>query len=534
MADIVPIDHSREKAAYLGGVLKVLAALIALGSLSLAFRASEWVVDRPLSEDAFYCYAVSYNLAHGEGTTIDGSTLTNGFHPLFVFLAVPLFILAGNDKVLAVRLVFVLEWVLYTGTALLLGRVVRDFIASDDEGRRSLTTWLAAVLYLSAGLVFLQHFNGLETGCLLFVYAATWRYYQVNLRNSHRHYCALGALLGILVLTRVDAAFFVAILCLKQILPGRKLRMRERAARILELSFFSGLVSSPWWIYNLLGFHSLMPSSGRAEQAWALSASRLRIMAVALERGLAPWVYLTESHWDWTAGLAVRSLLMLAILAAGIRYRRALAGFFTHSASGSDEVRRTLEFAICLVACMLALASWYALSSWATHFYTRYLSPLSLVAAFLLAVAGAQAFRRVPAWAGSGASVVLALPVLAGIAMLWGKPAMFGSNLALRQQLELVSECVPPHAVVAAGQSGTIGYFRKRVVNLDGKVNAAALAYQSRMWEYLPKVGARWLCDCPSYVRQYLTAHPEAYGWKLVAQNGDFVLYHQEPARGDR
>lgn len=534
MPETVPNSRSRDNSACLGRVLRVLAALIALSSLSLAFRAREWVADRPLSEDAFYCYAVSYNLAHGEGTTIDGATSTNGFQPLFVFLCVPLFALAGDNQVLAVRLVFVFEWALYMGTALLLGRIVRDFIPSNDDRARSLAPWLTAVLYLSAGLVFLQHFNGLETGCLLFVYAALWRYYQANFRDSHWHYCALGSLLGLLVLARVDAAFFVAILCLKQFLSGRKLRLRQRAAHVFELCFFSCLVSCPWWIYNVLEFHSLMPSSGKAEQAWALSAARLRIMVVALERGLAPWVYLTESHWDWTLGLAVRTLLILAVLAAGIRFRHTLTEFISRFASGGEQSRRTLEFAGCLVACLLALACWYVLSSWATHFYTRYLSPLSLVAVFLLAAAGAETCWTMPAWTSAGASALLVIPVLVGTAMLWGDPAVFGSNLALRQQLKLVSECVPAQAVVAAGQSGTIGYFRRRVVNLDGKVNAAALAYQSRMWEYLPKVGARWLCDCPSYVRRYLGDRPEVYGWKLVAEDGEFVLYHQESTAGNR
>ena len=81
---------------------------------------------------------------------------------------------------------------------------------------------------------------------------------------------------------------------------------------------------------------------------------------------------------------------------------------------------------------------------------------------------------------------------------------------------------------MAAGQSGTLGYFRAGVVNLDGKVNAEALVYQSRMWEYLAQGRARWLCDWPSYVRAYLGDRPEQHGWKLVGRNGEFVLYHRE------
>lgn len=136
MPDFLAKSRGSIEATPLRRVSKALVVVIALASLSLAFRAARWVADRPLSEDAFYCYSVSYHLAHGEGPTIDGSTLTNGFHPLFVFLCTPLFAVAGQDKVLAVRLVFLLEWVLYVGTALLLGLVARDF-GKPAEPRRS-------------------------------------------------------------------------------------------------------------------------------------------------------------------------------------------------------------------------------------------------------------------------------------------------------------------------------------------------------------------------------------------------------------
>jgi hypothetical protein len=49
------------------------------------------------------------------------------------------------------------------------------------------------------------------------------------------------------------------------------------------------------------------------------------------------------------------------------------------------------------------------------------------------------------------------------------------------------------------------------------------------MWEYLPEVHARWLCDWPAYIRAYLGDRPEKYGWKPVAQEGTFVLLHYDP-----
>jgi len=179
-----------------GGVFKALVALIAVCALSFAFRPGPSVLDRLVVDDAYYCFTVSRNIARGAGVTIDGSTLTNGFQPLFVFLTVPLFALAGRHSFLAIRLVLVLECAFFLGTAFLLGQIVRDFIARDGQPARRLIPWLTALLYVSARLVFLQHLNGLETGCLMFLYAATWRYYQASLRDTHRHYLALDSCLG--------------------------------------------------------------------------------------------------------------------------------------------------------------------------------------------------------------------------------------------------------------------------------------------------------------------------------------------------
>ncbi len=144
-------------------VFKLLVSLVAIFSLSLVLRPRRGVVDRPVSEDAYYALTVSRNIAEGKGATIDGSTPTNGFQPLFVFVCVPLYALAGHDKILAVRLVLGLSWMLYMGTAMVMGQTVRDFVGSSDERQARFAQWIAASLYLSAPLLFLQHFNGLET-----------------------------------------------------------------------------------------------------------------------------------------------------------------------------------------------------------------------------------------------------------------------------------------------------------------------------------------------------------------------------------
>jgi len=120
------------------------------------------------------------------------------------------------------------------------------------------------------------------------------------------------------------------------------------------------------------------------------------------------------------------------------------------------------------------------------------------VTVFVLASAAAAACHKLPRIAAASALLSIA-PALVLTALLWhGRPV---PNGFLREQVRLVERCASPGETVAAGQSGTLGYFRSGVVNLDGKVNARALEFQTRMWEYLPEVHARWLCDWPAYIR---------------------------------
>jgi hypothetical protein len=105
--------------------------------------------------------------------------------------------------------------------------------------------------------------------------------------------------------------------------------------------------------------------------------------------------------------------------------------------------------------------------------------------------------------------------------------------------VKLVAANVPAGEIVAAGQSGTLGYFRDHVVNTDGKVNLDALHYKKRIWTYLRERGIRWYVDWPFYVNRHLgvpldpaTGLPaeSGNGWKYVAQRNGFFLYRYEPA----
>ena len=181
-----------------------------------------------------------------------------------------------------------------------------------------------------------------------------------------------------------------------------------------------------------------------------------------------------------------------------------------------------MGFALLLLATYAVLVVYYWLTFFADWFYIRYFAPLSLLAFVFVPALLVKAAR---AWvvpvSGLASAASLAL-----LAFAWTGWSPFGAS-AHHEQVALVAEHVPHDAVVAAGQSGTLGFLRARVVNVDGKVNPEALARRGRMWEYLDRRGIEWFADSEWYVELYLGLDPAAVGWREIARDGEFVLYRR-------
>jgi hypothetical protein len=502
-------------------VLKGLALLVALLALSLSFREKSLLLHPPLSEDGYYSMTIARNIAGGRGVSVDGRTPTNGFQPLFTFLSVPVFVLAGPDRILGVRLFLALHWLFYVATAAVLGRILRDALDPQDARGRTLAPWYAATVYLCLFPVFGHHFNGLETGCLLLSYAVVLRYAQTHALRTPAEAAVLGALLGLVVLSRIDAVFFVILVCAYLFLflsGGGPAGARLRPAATVAATAF--LVSSPWWFYSVFVFGSLLPSSGAAEQAWALDARRLGVMATAILRNLMP-VYLHDLD-ERVATDGVRALLLVGVLVL-LWTRRGEVGKwrFANAVPGGH----LLGLGCCLALSSLMLALWYALSSWAVHFYARYLAPLLLLVVLALARA---LFALAEAWPGRAVALLLLLGLSVPFEVVRSyREPIIERNIFVRRQLTLVESRVPPEEWVAALQTGTLGYFRDRVLNLDGKVNPQALRRRHDIWRYLDEQGVRWLCDWPELFRPFFGSRPEDQGWELRERSGKFALYER-------
>jgi len=540
--------------------LRLLALVLAVILLGLAFRPAAHVYDMPMTEDGYYALSVARNLAAGKGITIDGTNLTNGFQPLFTLLQGGAFWVAGGDEIIAMRLVMGLGWLFHVGGALLVAAIARDaWPARRGAAERSLRAATAAFLYLASPLMLNHAYNGLETGCVMFFYAAIARWMQLGHDRSWSGLVGMGALIGLLVLARIDAAFMAVALGLNELRRSWPRGFATMIGRGATLGLAALVVSLPWWLYNTLYFGSPMPTSGTAQQAWALEWLRLEHAEWALRLVLFPWLF--AGAYEGTVGIDVpipaepgymtMTLIgfarTLALVTIAIVLWRALRGRAGHKEPVAETFvererqRRTLEFAACFGLAFSGLFVYYALSFIAYWFYYRYFAPVALVAFVVVPIILARYLSgrpRSPVAVAVLALLALQTAILAGLAQT-GRG--LGGNTVYHDQVALLREHVPAEAPVAAGQSGTLGYFRDRVVNTDGKVNRDALVYQDRMWEYLRERNIKWFVDWPFYINKYLGVPldanglpaPEGNGWRRVAERNYFYLYEYTgpPAR---
>src|SRR3989304_8457148 len=60
-----------------------------------------------IRDDAYYYFKVAQNISEGSGSSFDGINPTNGYHPLWLWLCIPIFSLARFDLILPLRVMLI-------------------------------------------------------------------------------------------------------------------------------------------------------------------------------------------------------------------------------------------------------------------------------------------------------------------------------------------------------------------------------------------------------------------------------------------
>jgi hypothetical protein len=175
-------------------------------------------------DDAYYYFKVAQNISEGRGSTFDGVNQTNGYHPLWMLINVPIFALARFDLVLPLRILLLVMSALQVSTAILLYRLLGKAFA-PAIGALAAIYWVFSFDIL--GNLYMQ---GLESGIAAFFIALLLyklHQFETNQRadqDTTKQLAALGLVGALTIFSRLDLIFFAATAGVWVVFRGHLLR----------------------------------------------------------------------------------------------------------------------------------------------------------------------------------------------------------------------------------------------------------------------------------------------------------------------
>lgn len=175
-------------------------------------------------DDAYYYFKVAQNISEGHGSTFDGVNKTNGYHPLWMLVCIPIFSLARFDLVLPLRILLLVMSALSVSTAILLYRLLGKVFAPAIGA-------IAALFWVFSFEILVSLYqNGLESGIAaffvvlliykLYEFEQSWRKNEVTTKQL----ALLGLIAALTIFSRLDLVFLAIIAGLWIVLRGHLLR----------------------------------------------------------------------------------------------------------------------------------------------------------------------------------------------------------------------------------------------------------------------------------------------------------------------
>jgi hypothetical protein len=206
-----------------------------------------------INDDAFYYFKVAQNIVTGHGVTFDGINVTNGFHPLWMLVCIPVFWFARFSLILPLRFLIVLAGLLSAGTGVLLFRLLWRIVSPFSAA-------CAAVLWVTSWTVNSSIVrNGLESNLAAF-FITLLLLLVVSKKERKPSFwwrIFIGAVAGLTVLSRLDTVYLVMLLgawfVLDSFTPYLRVVLVGDLGIICSaglLSFFIRLGTGPLYIAN--------------------------------------------------------------------------------------------------------------------------------------------------------------------------------------------------------------------------------------------------------------------------------------------
>ena len=352
--------------------------VLVLLAAPLVWRPAHFMID-----DAYFYLEVARHVAAGDGSTFNGLTPTNGYHPLWLAACVPLAAVFDGGAAL-LRAVAVAQVGLAMATLGALLGVVRRVGVEEWGGA---AVWMAPVL----GLFFFgwgtagseAHLNAacLSLGLLALL--------DARQRGGDRRWAVAGAALGLAVLARLDNVFAVGALGLWAVVSLGRTSPAAGVRAAVVAGAAGAAVLGPYLAWNLAETGHLVPVSGAIKSTFptpvynasalsrlgqlvglgAVGAVALSFVPAAPDRARGPlralaagvglhagyllWFTAGASQWPWYYVPGVVLLALAGAVASGALRAATSARTARHAVAGASGLATVFALAVCWAGAFL-------------------------------------------------------------------------------------------------------------------------------------------------------------------------------------
>jgi hypothetical protein len=511
-----PRDSLASKQEIYGCLLLVLLGAIVLRGYMVSCDMNLLLDQGLVQDDAFYYFVIARNILTYGVSSFDTLHPTNGFHPLWETLCLPVFNSWHGD--LPVRIMLALA----AGFDVL--SIALVFLILRKITQHPYTALCGAAILALHGTLIRTWFNGLETA--LSVLSLLWFFHQF-LRLYHREnttvqqHLYLGVLAAFAFLARTDNAVVVLVLFSFLYLPKLFRQGEFRMGLLASMTFL--LLSSPWLLWNQINFGSIVQVSGQIrDNTWLEGGAPVELpiaqqlvygFVVSLEKiKIVFGKMFSPDFFPDTGGY-----LYLAALLTGcaITFRK------------STLFRQFLSRCLPFIAGVIVLFLYHA---GVRHFVRGwYNAPVLLVLTLLLCGLFDALFARHPAQ--QFARIILLL--LCSTLLLLYSPFTYLKSPEAGQTDPRISTAnwlnqhTPVDALIGAANAGIMGYYaERRVVNLDGVVNESAFRARiaNQLPHYIDLTGIRYLADHKGSIAHLCNKNPFYTCSKVWSSGGTWVM----------
>ncbi len=461
MSVIQPDEHGARSRVVGGawfialGVAVAMVQIVRIAASNRIGAASQFV------DDAYYYFKVAQHVVAGDGSTFDGISHTNGYHPLWLIVLLPVFgvVRSRTAALTAVKGVCGLLWI---ATLWQVGRIGRAVDAPGTNGTAAGAMWLGClpIALYSTFYARSMPFAGVETALVVpLILIAVARLMQTRAPTPRAQW-AIGAWLAAAVLARLDAVYVVAMLALMVALRLPFERFTDRVSAAARIGAPAAIMFVVDVIVNKVWFGAALTTSTRAKTMSGGTAHHFALHQYFVDPASMPIVVGIGT----ASGLVVVSAAVTARLARGDVARR-------EQLTRLADIVTALWVAGALSTVVFDLQSSWALWPW--YYYEAFLVLLlgpGIVLASLAPALRLGGPRQWPVAIAAAGAVGIALGGILRVDAN-GTENFYTQNAKGAMAL---NKALPRNAVVAMGdRAGIVAYFLDRpVVQVEGIVNS--------------------------------------------------------------